>query len=266
MDERWIARVVGGVLDEKMFPEASPGCGGPAKPINAQPPNNMGNRVVISPGQARGEASAVGVFKVSGTDLNADVLTVSLGVTYPVSLIDGDFTFMKLNGKVSWGQGGSRFTAYFDWNRGTQISLIGSAAEVAFFFETGEEGVPIGAPDFDIEVSAGLVEGSRAGRANPRRTTNIVNIEPEGAAVFPIPPFAYGAIPQVADASWYDSAASRFQFLGGIDPASLISERFADRLPLNLEGQAFPEQARFVRLTNALETPIEACVTFPLNL
>ena len=235
--------------------------------INALPePNNMGQTVTVTR-----TSSATTVIDAQGATEGARIVTVDVGVTFTDGNIPKEPTAgrsMALRGMPMWGAGSGRFTADFDINSGTQVTLAASSVELSVVFEpkTAEEDRRFK----EARVTGALVWGSRPSSAPVNRTLPERLIEPGESETFRIPWFAHSVRWMSPDPVFYSAplSAVRLTFHGGPtvndDPSLVMSPAMGGFIAR--DAVPFAESARYVTVENVALGPLRVRPTFGLCL
>lgn len=214
----------------------------------------QGQRVIRDRGQ-----KIWSILKNDGRAAESREILLSLGLEFdaldiPEGVDDRRLDILAL---VRWGQGGVQFRAELDWRNGVQISVPAANVQVdAQFLEPAEPGTFRAA-----HLKAGYTWGCSANRSFPTRTFPTVTIPALGAAIFPVPPFAFSFFVFLSD-----PAATAIE-LGGpaltdrifdiIDAAALDAAR-------DTEGIRLAGACRFIAIVATEE--LDATLMFALNL
>jgi hypothetical protein len=236
---------------------------------------NLGNRIEIDQGarvlKQYGDAGAEGDFVtvLESPKYGDDGLISQFNVQTwvgPPNLPDPDEVSgraLALLGKLSWGIGGARFTADFDWKTGNQLSFAASFFRIDIAYsEVGES-----CPD-RVSVGAMQSSGGRASRSQVTRTYPKLLIDDENPVIFPIPPYAHALYLFANDEDFYGDDTGtpnvKIRYVGGASAGfSAVSTDLESfnvgaglfKTALTCEdGVRFPEAARFVEVSTAVES------------
>lgn len=201
------------------------------------------------------------VLKNDGRAAESREILLSLGLEFdtldiPEGVADRRLDILAL---IHWGQGGTQFRAEVDWRNGVQISVPAANVQVdAQFLEPADPGTFRSAT-----VKAGYTWGCSTNRSFPTRTFPKVLIADGGAAIFPVPPFAFSFF------VFLDDTGGTATTLGG--PA--LTDRAFDSYSTaeldaarDTEGLRLPGAARFLAVIAPPEQDASATVMFALNL
>lgn len=256
--------------------------------------NNMGNSAVLSianavinqygqpdKGYIGAEANWKEVFdsrqgiKAENEQYQIFNIQTALGNYALPSVEEGDERKLAILGRITWGIGGARMQADFDWKLGTQLSVPATFVRIeAAYSET--EFAPT-----EVRVFAMFASGSRAARAQVTRTFPqlVVTGDGEGSTaivIFPIPPMAQALNIFAGNPEFYDAGVAQVRFVGGVgsdyssastDLASFVTDGqpFLQAVA-NEDGVRFPEAAKFVEISTTEDESYLITPSFTLNL
>lgn len=234
---------------------------------------NLGNRIEIDQSSAvinqYGGAGAEGDFVTVlespkyGDDGLISQFNVQTWVGPPNLPTDGPTgRALALLGKLSWGIGGARFTADFDWKTGNQLSFSASFFRIDIAYSEVGESCPE-----KVSVGAMQSSGGRASRSQVTRTYPKLLIDADNPVIFPVPPYAHALYLFANEQGFYEEPAGvpnvKIRYVGGASAGfSAVSTDLESfnvgaglfKTALTCEdGVRFPEAARFIEVSTEVE-------------
>ncbi len=217
------------------------------------------------------ESAAVSVLFPQGRCQQALVATLYCTAVVPLDAYPPGVLNRRapLVGRLQWGQGGATFSADIDIRTGIVATIVASSVSLAVQFEAADD-VPDSRALF-ADVSAGIVWGTRGGRARVTRTLPRSTVPIAGTITYPVPQGATALTLYTTQAGWYAAGSvSTITLHGGPlvtdDPELTITAGALGVTPLVFEGLTLSGNTRFVTVDNLSGALLPLQATFLLNL
>jgi len=212
-------------------------------------PGSIGSNGTLTGFSASGQYTPV--LSARGNDTHPEILTLCLSAEGPSGSPD-----YRVKALVRWGVGGASHSAIVDVLRGTQVTVVATAVDVAFSQERQTPGQPD--PDTQTLVSVSLCSGARSSES-PRFSTS-ASVVPAARFVQAVPAFA-SKVKLYAGASLVGCLVT-FETANAVAIGSVViaSDNEAQ------EGYSIPGNATSVAVQNLTPGAIDVTTSFVLNL
>lgn len=163
------------------------------RPLAGAQQNNRGGTVIVQTTNGFGTSPLiVETPKRNGDD--AELVTVTLGMTFPESRPAAPGIPLTAVCKLQWGVGGAIFNAELDWLEGLAFSVAASAVRIG-------ADVTVGIQTAAVQLSAALAYGGMPLLSSSKRRTVAVSAAAASSQFIRIPPFATSFTPQVRNSA-----------------------------------------------------------------